>query len=125
MCLDGLWSGESGDYASVLSDRRELRLGKVAVLIFRVVSGQLCLGGCESTDIISLLFLVLIPGLLVATPLLVGNFPGTFVALRELAVVLGSDRQELRTILSFVSIFVSVVATTTKYELTHRPESTG
>ena len=110
---------------SFLSDCRELRLREVAVLIFRVVSGQLCLGRCESADILGLLVLVRSAGLLVATPLLLGNFPGSFVALRELAIVLGFDSQEFRTILSLVSFFVARIATSTEHELTLGPEPTG
>ena len=114
MCLDGFLSGESGDYASVLSDGRELRSREIAVLIFSVVSGLLRLCRCESSHIIGFLVLVCNAGLLLATPLLVGIFPGSLVALRELAIVLGFDCQGLRTVLSLVSLFVAMLATSTE-----------
>ena len=86
---------------------------------------QLRLRGCEGTRIIGLLVLVCNPGLLFATPLFVGNVPGTFVALWVLAVVLGLDSPKLGTVLSIVFIFVAVIATSAEYELTLRPETTG
>lgn len=82
----------------------------------------MCLGGCDSTDILGFLVFVRSPGLL---PFLVGNFPGSLIALRELAIVLGFDSQELRTILSLVSFFVAMIATSTENELTLMLEPTG
>ena len=125
MRLDGFSSGTNGDYASILSDGRELRLGEVAVFVVCVVS-SLSSGfrRCERSDILGLLICFCNTGLLIAAPLLVGIFPGFLVALWELATVLGLDGDELRTVLSLVSLLVAMVATSAEDELALGSEST-